>query len=425
MKRFLASSMCLKKWLYWIILPMELLFLTRTSCQWQYAGLGGYVIDVRSVGNNLFAATEYSVFRSSNDGKTWDTLASPGIEFISTVEVIDSIILVGASWGCADCFGDQTTITRSTDGGKSWTPVFSTPAQYLGVNSIKDSRGYLFANGAFGPPLFRSSDRGLTWSHVRSDSVFADLVSSLDSFNDTLYVAEANRIGYSTDNGERWSFLSVGWGNAGTVLFARQDSFFFAGTTDGVYRSTSSDTMWEKTSPVSDVVMGLSIADNNVFAAFMQYPSVKLYSSSIIHEGWQDVGLGLNIPWWAQVTFARHGEFIYIGTDNGVWRRPLSEMVTFVNGSTDRVPVAYQLDQNYPNPFNPSTSISFTIPKQTQVRLQVFNVLGQLMATLVDESKPPGTYTVTWDPSTRPSGLYVYRMTAGNFVQTKKALLLK
>ena len=89
------------------------------------------------------------------------------------------------------------------------------------------------------------------------------------------------------------------------------------------------------------------------------------------------------------------------------------------------IPAEYALHQNYPNPFNPSTSISYSIPKQAHVRLQIFNPLGQLIATLVDQDKPPGTYTVIWDAGTRSSGLYFYRIAAGEFVQTRKALFLK
>jgi hypothetical protein len=88
-------------------------------------------------------------------------------------------------------------------------------------------------------------------------------------------------------------------------------------------------------------------------------------------------------------------------------------------------PNNFILQQNFPDPFNPSTSISYSIPKQTRVRLQIFNLLGQLITTLVDESKPSGAYTVTWDASTRPSGVYFYRMTAGEFVQTRKAMVIR
>ena len=104
----------------------------------------------------------------------------------------------------------------------------------------------------------------------------------------------------------------------------------------------------------------------------------------------------------------------------------LTQTITVVNENRlVMLPSTIRLEQNYPNPFNPSTSISFAIPKHTLVQLQVFNVLGQLMQTLVDEDKQPGLYNVTWDASHKSSGLYFYRIAAGEFVQTKKAVLIR
>jgi len=88
-------------------------------------------------------------------------------------------------------------------------------------------------------------------------------------------------------------------------------------------------------------------------------------------------------------------------------------------------PTSFVMNQNYPNPFNAQTSISYSIPRYSHVRLQIFNLLGQLMETLVDEEKPIGGYSARWDAANRSSGLYLYRITAGNFVPTRKALVLK
>jgi type IX secretion system substrate protein len=90
-----------------------------------------------------------------------------------------------------------------------------------------------------------------------------------------------------------------------------------------------------------------------------------------------------------------------------------------------QMPTSFALHQNYPNPFNPTTSISFSIRQRAHVYLQIFNPIGQLIATLVDQDKYPGTYTATWDAASKPSGLYFYRITAGEFVQTKKATLIR
>ena len=92
--------------------------------------------------------------------------------------------------------------------------------------------------------------------------------------------------------------------------------------------------------------------------------------------------------------------------------------------------LSFELAQNYPNPFNPSTSLRYTIPQILNVRLEVFNVLGQLVKVLVNEPQNAGVKTVVWDGTNAfgrkvSSGVYLYKLTAGNFVQTRKMILLK
>ena len=89
------------------------------------------------------------------------------------------------------------------------------------------------------------------------------------------------------------------------------------------------------------------------------------------------------------------------------------------------VPVLYSLSSNYPNPFNPETRIDYTLPKQQNVSLRINNMLGELVEVLENEVKPAGTYTVTFDGSDLPSGIYFYRLKAENFVETKKMVLMK
>jgi hypothetical protein len=94
------------------------------------------------------------------------------------------------------------------------------------------------------------------------------------------------------------------------------------------------------------------------------------------------------------------------------------------------LPTKYDLFQNAPNPFNPSTSISFDLPKATQVRMEVLNVLGQKVKTLVNDFREAGTQTVIWDGtdnsgSSVASGMYFYRISAGDYSATKKMMMLK
>jgi hypothetical protein len=95
-----------------------------------------------------------------------------------------------------------------------------------------------------------------------------------------------------------------------------------------------------------------------------------------------------------------------------------------IAGETE-IPVEYKLAQNYPNPFNPSTKISFALPKQGFVSLKVYDVTGKEVAKLVNEVKAAGFYNIEFNASSLSSGVYFYRIDAGDFVQTRKMLLVK
>lgn len=89
------------------------------------------------------------------------------------------------------------------------------------------------------------------------------------------------------------------------------------------------------------------------------------------------------------------------------------------------MPTKFELDQNYPNPFNPVTTISFSLPEAVKVSLTVYNLLGQQVAELVNELKEAGEYSVQFDAAELNSGVYIYKITAGNFSETRKMMLLK
>ncbi|HEX9251950.1 MAG TPA: 5'-nucleotidase C-terminal domain-containing protein, partial [Ignavibacteriaceae bacterium] len=88
-------------------------------------------------------------------------------------------------------------------------------------------------------------------------------------------------------------------------------------------------------------------------------------------------------------------------------------------------PFTYLLDQNYPNPFNPSTTINYSIPEAGNVEMKVYDILGNEVATLVNEAKAPGNYSAVFDASSLASGIYFYKLSANNFLQTKKMILMK
>jgi aminopeptidase N len=114
---------------------------------------------------------------------------------------------------------------------------------------------------------------------------------------------------------------------------------------------------------------------------------------------------------------AREPEDVILDPENWILRD--------VTKPGDLVPTTFALEQNYPNPFNPTTVISYQLPVVSKVRLAVYDLLGREVTTLVNELKYPGTYTSTWNANAFSSGAYFCRLTAGDFSQTKRLLLLK
>jgi hypothetical protein len=112
--------------------------------------------------------------------------------------------------------------------------------------------------------------------------------------------------------------------------------------------------------------------------------------------------------------------------DSGVILHTTNGGVTFVESSAaGELPASYLLDQNYPNPFNPTTTINYQLPTTCHVSLKVFDILGREVATLVDHVEQPGYRSSHWNATNVSSGVYLYRLQAGSFLDVKRLVLLR
>ncbi len=118
------------------------------------------------------------------------------------------------------------------------------------------------------------------------------------------------------------------------------------------------------------------------------------------------------------------GAFGYKNWLNG-WTRFNTLTSVRIKENLNSIPENFELSQNYPNPFNPTTTIKFSIPEANNVRLSVYNILGQQVSELVNDYKSAGTYLVNWNAENLASGIYIYRLEVGNFSISKKMTLLK
>lgn len=124
----------------------------------------------------------------------------------------------------------------------------------------------------------------------------------------------------------------------------------------------------------------------------------------------------------------------YLQVQFGTMHNPTARTTFNLTASTEPTAVGdpvnssvkeFKLNQNYPNPFNPTTTISYAIPRRSDVSLKVYNIVGQEVATLVNGEKEPGTYSVYFNGSELSSGIYFYKITAGSFSTVRKMILLK
>jgi len=110
---------------------------------------------------------------------------------------------------------------------------------------------------------------------------------------------------------------------------------------------------------------------------------------------------------------------------SGFWQMPGILVATSVEQTDPEVPGEFSLEQNYPNPFNPATVIQFSLPQTAEVQLKVYDMLGREVATLINEQKSAGSYQVNFDAASLSSGVYFYRIVAGNFVETRSMTFVK
>ncbi|SMO55163.1 T9SS type A sorting domain-containing protein [Gracilimonas mengyeensis] len=157
-------------------------------------------------------------------------------------------------------------------------------------------------------------------------------------------------------------------------------------------------------------------------------------------RGWETPQLELTTEWeeysfefTATAAHEEHGmrlafEFNNEANDGGtiyIDNTTLVKQMTVSNEVTDNVPTEFALNQNYPNPFNPTTTISYDVPEATNVTLTVFDITGRQVAELVNGRKSAGTHTIEWNATQFATGIYLYRITAGNFTAVRKLTLIK
>lgn len=411
---------------------ISLTFAEVSIAQWvQTNAIKGNVFCFATDGRNLFAGADSDgVFFSTDNGSTWKDVNSG----LPNHHVLSLFINTNGSGGSNLFAGTWLGgVFLSTNNGTSWTPIDSGLTNTK-VMSLTKCGPNLIA-GTWGGGAFVSTDNGTNWKEsnsglteifITSFLAIANNIEGMNLFAGTTAVATTGNPIYhgglfvSTNNGNSWK--TTGLRDTSISCLAVLGSNLFAGTYGlGVLRSTDNGTNWVAVnsgmpwrSPYS-----LVVDSSNLYVG--TWGGVFLSTNN--GTNWTAVNSGLsNLEIYS---LAVSGNYLFAGTSgSGIWRRPLSQM-TIVEGMNNPLPSQYSLQQNYPNPFNPSTTIRFSLREAGYAKLQIFNTLGQEVAILISRELQAGSHNVQWNPSSIPSGIYFYRLQAGQFTESKKLILQK
>jgi hypothetical protein len=357
--------------------------------------------------NLLVGMSENGIYLSTNNGSNWSP-ANAGLTNVNIRSLFVSGTRVFA--------GTLNGVFVSTDNGASWS---SSGLSNIFVFAFAVSGSNLFAGTSNG--MFLSTNNGATWTEINTGLTNPAVTSlAVSPSGATIFAGTFGGVFVSTNNGASWTQTALK--NAPTAL-SISGSSLFAGTLSGVYRTTNNGAIWTDVNygMTNTSVYDLLVVGTKIFAGTF---GGGIFLSANNGASWMSVNAGLtNINVYA---FGVSGTTLFAATEGGgVWKRALSELVTSVEDRVSDLPTHIRLDQNYPNPFNPQTAISYQLIANSYLTLRVFDALGRHVATLVDGETESGKHTVLWNASGVPSGVYYYRLQAGNCSETRKLVLLR
>jgi len=365
------------------------------------------------------------IYRTVNSGQSWEAVYTPTSpnSFWNWIHFFDS--QNGVAQSDPPVPGGNFLIVKTSDGGKTWTPIANPPD--ANENEFGIFNGFHFydnLNGWFGtghPPflpggsagrVFRTTDGGNTWTAFASGN--GETVNAVRFVSPTVGIRTSDSPPFltrSVDGGRTWTPVSnLPVSNIRQMIAATGvntpslNQLWVYGEADApfILSSTDGGATWQQQTiggRVVDPVYHLSAA------------SFGASSDSV-----QAFGITFDIS-----TLARGGQIFNYRNRLGV--------LTAVKEERPGLPLEYTLSQNYPNPFNPETRIRYQLARPDRVALKIYNMLGQEVRTLVNKLKPAGSYEVSWDGKNNagqrmPSGMYLYRIDAEGLTQTKKMMLL-
>ena len=403
----------------------------KIDSQWIIVSTGG-TKDFNSItfhtGYGYTAGDSGYVRRSINLGANWSTVPS------FTTNKLNSIFAVSASnvYVC----GEQGSIYKTTNSGVNWTSLITpvTGVNYQAIDFINGTTGLIVGDNR---RFATTGNGGANWVtgqlnvplganlHYRAVDMLdsaTSYIASTDTLIGSVYYSYVHR---STNSGVSYTNVltfNVGIANPFVhIQFLNQNTGYAITSRGYCIKTINGGATWSYN--VMDMFCKSAYFVNAVTGyACGTGGGLKKTTNGGITWLWQNSPTTLTLN---RIVCTNDSTGIAAGFDGTIVKTDNGGTFTAVNQIGSEIPKSFGLNQNFPNPFNPSTKISFKIPTSSFVKLSVYNILGKELKIMVNENLNAGKYEADFNASELPSGTYFYRLTAGNFTQTKKMMIIK
>jgi photosystem II stability/assembly factor-like uncharacterized protein len=406
-----------------------LILAVNISAQWvqQVSGTSKILraISTRGLSNTNEAwvvGLQGAILHTTNGGTNWINTFSP------TNEHLYDVHFVNQSTGIA--VGSNGVYIRTTNAGGSWSVNFAGLDMYS-LHFINATTGFM--SGESGA-IFKTTDAGLNWNGIG--------VSGLD--NNGIYFLSGttgftcgpvpnlstSSIKKTTNNGSNWIEGFNGNGILNNIMFYDDQKGWACGNSGRVVITTNSGSTWTSSFPVgsnirlNDIYFSEPEEFGNGTTGWIAADSGKIFTSTNSGVNWSAQSTPTTEYLYAVRVIANTTGWA-VGSNGTILKTTNGGVTIGIQQISNEVPKDFSLSQNYPNPFNPVTNIKFSITLSSFVNLTVYDASGREVETLVNGSLKAGTYNADWNAGKYTSGVYFYRITTGDFISTKKMILVK
>ncbi len=380
---------------------------------WKQIGVNNsYIQDITSnKSGELFVRTFRAIYHSSDNGNTWNiygTIQNPVMGYFMCSSDPNKLFML-----------DSNKVKCSLDGGNNW--FYSVPNQFgfecHGLTMT--NKGTLLVWG-YQLISFRSTDDGTSWESI-SGLLVGDGGRGV-SKNNMICVPKTDRVIVSLDDGKNWSahniFAYPVWLRS---LDIKSNGEIYFGTFVGLYKSIdSAKTLFPLNPNFNHPINAIKIVGDSLIYCLTDE---GFYLCDDEGQNWVRLSDAKN-PFRITDFILNNDGYFYAATENGGVLRSIDQ-ITSLKCDDNILTNSFNLYQNYPNPFNPTTQIEYYLPKDQKVCITVYDILGNEVKTLIDGFQSAGNHSLLFNGSELASGLYFYRIVAGNFIQVKKMVLLK